>query len=87
MHDNLCGKMLPQALGGTSFFFLLVDDFSRKMLGYFLHDKAQDFGKFKEWLQLVENKIGNMLKKFKIDCGGHLTSKEFEYFSKGKGIN
>ena len=55
LHGYLCGKMPTQALGGSSYFMLLVDDFSRKMWVYFLHDKAQAFGKFKEWLQLVEN--------------------------------
>ena len=52
----------------------------------FLHDKAQTFGKFKEWLQLVENETRNSLKKFRIDGGSEFTSKEFEDFCKGKGI-
>ena len=47
VHADLCGKMPTQALGGSSYFMLLVDDFSRKMWVYFLHDKAQAFGKFK----------------------------------------
>ena len=51
---------------------------------YFLHDKAQVFGKFKEWLQLIENETGNKLKKFRIDGGGEFTSKEFEGLCKGK---
>ena len=86
MHANLCGKMPTQALGGSSYFMLLVDDFSTKMWVYFLHDKAQAFGKFKEWLQLVENETGNRLKKFRTDGGGEFISNEFDDFCKGKGI-
>ena len=59
VHADLCGKMPTQALAGSSYFMLLVDDFSRKMWDYFLRDNAQAFGKFKEWLQLVENETGN----------------------------
>lgn len=78
--------MPTQALGGSFYFMLLVDDYSRKMWVYFLREKAQAFGKFKEWLQLVENETGKRLKKFRTDGGGEFTSTEFEDFCKGKGI-
>ena len=65
---------------------LLVDDFSRKIWVYFLHDKAQAFCEFKEWLQLVENETRNRLKKFRTDGGGEFISNEFDDFCKGKGI-
>ena len=53
---------------------------------YFLHDKAQAIVKFKEWLQPVENEIGNRLKKFRTNGGGEFISNEFDDFCKGKGI-
>ena len=53
----------------------------------FLCEKAQAFVRFKEWLQLVENEIGNILKKFRTDGGGEFISNEFDDFCKGKGIN
>lgn len=86
VHADLCGKMPTQALGGSSYFMLIVDDYSRKMWVYFLRDKAQAFGKFKEWLQLVENETGKTVKKFRTDGGGEFTSNEFEDFCKSKGI-
>ena len=53
---------------------------------HFLHHKTQAFGNLKEWLQPVENEIGNKLKKFITNGGGEFTSKEFEDLCKGKGI-
>ena len=53
---------------------------------YFLHEKAQAFGKFKEWLQLVENEIGKRVKKFRSNGGGESVSNEFEDFCRSKGI-
>ena len=48
VHANLCYKMPTKALVGSSYFLLLVNNFSRKMLVYFLLSKAQAFGEFKE---------------------------------------
>jgi len=77
VHANLCGKMPTTALGGSSYFLLLIDDFSRKMWVYFLRDKAEAFGKFKIWHTLVENESGKKLKKLRTNRGGEFTSSEF----------
>jgi hypothetical protein len=47
VHADLCGKMNTQALGGSSYYFALIDDYSRKTWMYFLKGKTQAFGKFK----------------------------------------
>ena len=86
VHADLCGKMSTTALGGSSYFLLIVDDFSRKMWVYFIHDKAEAFGKFKEWHKLVVNETGNKLKKFRTDRGGEFTSSEFNNYCKEHGI-
>ena len=86
VHANLCGKMPTIALGGSSYFLLLVDDYSRKMWVYFLHSKEEAFEKFKVWLSLVQNESGKKLKKFRTDRGGEFMSNEFLAFCNEHGI-
>ena len=86
VHADLCGKMPTQALGGSFYFLLFVDDYSRKMWVYFLKSKDEAFGKFKTWHALVENESGNKLKMLRTDRGGEFVSKEFEAYCNSKGI-
>ena len=48
VHADLSGKMNTQALGGSSYYFALIDDYNRKTWVYFLKEKSQAFGRFKE---------------------------------------
>jgi len=50
IHADLCGKIKTQVLGGSSYYFALIDDYSRKTWLYFLKEKSQVFQKFKECL-------------------------------------
>ena len=72
VYADLCRKMSTQALGGSSYFMLIIDNYSRKIWVYFLCDKAQAFNKLKEWLKLVENET----KKCRTDGGGYFNSKQ-----------
>ena len=78
--------MNTQALGGSSYCFALIDDYSRKTWVYFLREKSQAFGKFKEWLAMVEAKTGRKLKKLRTDRGGKFMSGEFIAYCKERGI-
>jgi len=86
VHADLSGKMNTQALGGSSYYFALIDDYSRKTWVYFLREKSQAFGKFKEWLAMVEAETGRKLKKLRTDRGGEFLSGEFTTFCKERGI-
>ena len=86
VHADLCGKMQTMALGGSFYFLSLIDDYSRKIWVYSLKEKAQAFGKFKEWLALVESETGVKLKKLRTNRGGEFLSNDFEAFYKERGI-
>ncbi|MCO5566574.1 hypothetical protein L7F22_020251 [Adiantum nelumboides] len=86
VHTDLCGKMNTTALGGSSYFMMLIDDYSRRTWVYFLKGKDEAFAKFKEWHDLVEKKTGNKLKKRRSDRGGEFTSSEFADYSKQHGL-
>ena len=64
--------MNTQALGGSSYYFALIDDYSRKTWVYFLKEKSQAFGRFKEWLATVEAESGKKLKVLRTDRGGRI---------------
>ena len=78
--------MNTQALGGSSYYFALIDDYSRNTWVYFLKEKSQAFGKFKEWLAMVDVETGRKLKKLWINRGGEFLSEEFTTFCKERGI-
>ena len=86
IHAELSGKMNTQALGGSSYYFALIDDYIRKTWVYFLKEKSQAFGRFKEWLAMVEAETCEKLKVLRIDRGGEFMSREFVAFYKQRGI-
>jgi len=52
----------------------------------FSQKKAQEFGKFEEWLEIVEAKSGKKLKTSRMDHGGEFLLREFIVFCKDNGI-
>ena len=52
VYADLCGKMPMQALGGSSYFLLIIHNYSRKIWVYFPCEKVQAFGKFKVGISL-----------------------------------
>ena len=63
-----------------------IDDYSRKTWIYFLKNKSEVFGKFKEFKSLIENISEKTIKTLREDNGGEYTSKEFEAFCKESRI-
>ncbi|UYV61392.1 hypothetical protein LAZ67_1004695 [Cordylochernes scorpioides] len=62
VHMDLCGPMPYQSLGGSKYFFVLVDDFSRRTFVYFLKNKDETLGKFEEFKARVENELNLKIK-------------------------
>ena len=86
VHTDLCGKMNTIALGGFSYFMLLINDYSRRTWVYLLKTKDEAFGKFKEWHRLVENEVNAKVKALRSDRGGEFTSNKFANYCKQHGI-
>ncbi|KAK9907798.1 hypothetical protein M0R45_000739 [Rubus argutus] len=63
-----------------------IDDFSRKVWIYFLCEKSEAFGVFKNFKHLVEKETGEFIKCLRTDRGGEFTSFEFNNFCKDNGI-
>ena len=60
VHTNLCGPMQTESIGGSFYFLMFIDDFSRKIWIYFLKHKSETFAKFKEFNVEAKNKMENM---------------------------
>ncbi|GJS67950.1 retrovirus-related pol polyprotein from transposon TNT 1-94 [Tanacetum coccineum] len=86
VHSDLWGPSQVESLGGKMYFLSIVDDYSRRVLGYILRFKHEGFGKFKEWKQLVENQTGRTVKKLRTDNGLELCNREFKQLCVESGI-
>ena len=54
VHMDLCKKMETEALGGSYYFMMLIDNYNRRIWIYFLKTKDEAFGKFKGWHVMVK---------------------------------
>ena len=76
-HTNLVGPTTTKGLKGEKYFMLLVDDYTRMTVVFFLNNKLEDFENFKIYKEMVENEMDSRIKFLRLDNGGEFTSKEF----------
>ncbi|KAL4273006.1 hypothetical protein GQ457_13G030250 [Hibiscus cannabinus] len=86
IHADLCGPMQTESLGGSRYFLLFNDDYSRMSWVYFLENKSETFEKFQKFKAMVENQSGCHIKVLRTDRGGEFMSKEFNLFCEDNGI-
>ncbi|KAJ4807357.1 polyprotein [Rhynchospora pubera] len=87
VHTDLCGPMRTTSFGGSKYFLLFTDDFSRMSWIYFLKNKSDTFSLFKKFKVLVEKQTGKYIKVLRSDNGGEFTSREFTEFCEKEGIH
>ena len=85
VHVDLAGPMEVSTLGGSHYYMLLVDDYSRKKWVYFLCRKADALSHFQQWLALVETQAQCKLSSLRSDNGGEFVA--FDGFLASKGIH
>jgi hypothetical protein len=56
---------------------LLVDDYTRMTVVFFLKNKSEAFENFNIYKEMVENEMDSKIKCFRSDNEGEFTSKEF----------
>ena len=78
--------MPVKSLGGSSYYVIFIDDYSRKTWLYLLKTKDEVFNKFQEFKAEIENLTNKKIKTLRTDNGGEYTSKEFVAFCKSTGI-
>jgi hypothetical protein len=70
IHTDLCGTTITKSIYGDHYFMLIIDDYTRMTLVYFLKEKSEAFEKFKTYKVLVENEIDLKIKCLRSDNGG-----------------
>jgi transposase InsO family protein len=78
--------MPVKSLGGSLYYVIFIDDYSRKTWLYLLKKKDEVFNKFQEFKEKIENFTNKKIKTLITDNGGEYTSKEFIAFCKSAGI-
>lgn len=86
VHADLCGPMEVASIGGSRYFLLLEDDFSKMCFIYFLRNKNETINHFIEFKNFAENQTGQKIKKFRSDNGGEFCCEAFENLFKKFGI-
>jgi transposase InsO family protein len=86
VHTDLVGPTTKKGLKGEKYFMLLVDDYTRMNVVFFLKNKLEDFENFKIYKEMVENEMYSKIKCLRSDNGGEFTSKEFMDYCRSPGI-
>lgn len=81
VHMDLCGPMSMDSLGGSRYFMLLIDDFTRYNWVYFLTHKSEALECFKGFKTLVERQSGKKLKRVRSDLVANSTLRSLMGFS------
>jgi hypothetical protein len=80
IHLDVCGLMPVKSLGGSLYYVIFIDDYSRNIWLYLLKTKDEVFSKFQEFKEEIENLKSKKIKTLRTDNGGEYTSNEFVYF-------
>jgi hypothetical protein len=86
LHTDIVGPTTTKGLKGEKYFMLLVDDYTRMTVVFFLKNKLESFENFKIYNEMVENKMDSKIKCLRYDNGAELTSKEFMDYYNSHGI-
>jgi len=86
VHSDLAGRMSLPSVGGSKYFVLFIDDYSRYTKVYSLRSKAAVISRFREYKAFVETNLGKKIKRFRSDGGGEYTSYEFDQLLRDSGI-
>jgi hypothetical protein len=86
IHLDVCGPMRVKSLGGSLYYVIFIDDYSKKTWLYILKKKDEVFNKFQEFKAEIENLTNKKIKTLRTYNRGEYTSKEFVAFCKLKGV-
>ena len=73
VHIDLVGPTTTKVLKGERYFMLLVDDYTKVTVVYFLKNKSEAFENFNIYKEMVENEMYSKIKCLRHDNGGEFT--------------
>ena len=79
--------MQTESIDGAKYSVTFIDDYSRCCKVYFLKQKSEVLGKFKEFEKTFSNECRQKVTRLRTDNGGEYISSEFQEYLKAQGIH
>ena len=86
IYADICGPISPPTIGGSQYFLLIIDDFSKLTWVAMFQCKSDAFEAFKHFKTLPETEKEVKIKTLKSNRGGEFTSDEFLRYCLEHGI-
>lgn len=86
IHSDVCGPMENASIGGSRYFILFIDDYSRMTYIYFMKQKSEAFQYFQDYKAKVENQLNRKIKILRSDNGKEFCCRSFDDYLKKNGI-
>jgi transposase InsO family protein len=86
LHIDLFGPIAYISIGSNKYGLVIVDDYSRFTLVFFLQDKSETQELLKKFLRRTQNEFDAKVKKIRSDNGTKFKSTQVEDFLDEEGI-
>jgi transposase InsO family protein len=86
LHMDLFGLIAYISIGGSKYCLVIVDDYSRFTLVFFLQEKSQTQETLKGFLRRAQNEFVLRIKKIRSDNGTEFKNSQIEGFLEDEGI-
>jgi hypothetical protein len=83
---DLFGPIAYISIGGSKYYLVIVDDYSRFTWVFFLQEKSQTQETLKGFLRRAQNEFGLRIKKIRSDNGTEFKNSQIEGFLEDEGI-
>ena len=82
IHTYVWGSAEIASMHGRMYYVSFIDDHTQKVWVYFMQNKSEVFGHFKEFKAMAEKEIGMQIKTLRSDGGVEYFSMSFWIFCK-----
>jgi transposase InsO family protein len=86
LHMDLFGLIAYISIGGSKYYLVIVDDYSRFIWVFFLMEKSQTQDTLKGFLRRAQNEFGLRIKKIRSDNGTEFKNSQIKGFLEEEGI-
>jgi transposase InsO family protein len=86
LHMDLFSLIAYISIGGSKYYLVIVDDYSRFTWVFFLQEKSQTQEPLKRFLRRAQNEFGLRVKKIRSDNGTEFKNSQIEGFLEEEGI-
>jgi transposase InsO family protein len=86
LHMDLFSPIAYISIGGSKYYLVIVDDYSRFTWVFFLQEKSQTQETLKRFLRQAQNEFGLRIKKIRSNNGTEFKNSKIEGFLEEEGI-